>query len=146
VLVAEMLERARGRFAARADADGRSITVRAPARLRWSVDPERTDSVLGNLVENALRHGAGDIVLAADGNGETLRIEVTDHGPGFPPQFARDAFERFSRAESGRTSGGAGLGLAIVKAIIEAHGGTVAAGSASPGPGATVTITVPRVG
>ena len=52
---------------------------------------------------------------------------MRDHGPGFPPGFLEHAFERFSRADSGRSSGGAGLGLAIVQAVAVAHGGAATA-------------------
>ena len=65
-------------------------------------------------------------------------IRVTDEGPGFPDDFVPRAFERFSRADEARTSGGAGLGLAIVDAVARAHSGGVSAS------GSTVTIVLPR--
>ena len=65
-------------------------------------------------------------------------IRVTDEGPGFPDDFVPRAFERFSRADEARTSGGAGLGLAIVDAVARAHGGSVSAS------GSTVTLVLPR--
>jgi two-component system OmpR family sensor kinase len=70
-----------------------------------------------------------------------VRIAVRDHGPGFPPEFAGRAFERFARPDTGRSGGGAGLGLAIVDAIARAHGGTAAIAPADPG--ARVTIALP---
>ena len=54
-----------------------------------------------------------------------MSLEVADDGSGFAAGFETSAFERFTRADEGRTGGGAGLGLAIVKAVAEAHGGRV---------------------
>jgi signal transduction histidine kinase len=67
---------------------------------------------------------------------------VADEGQGFPPGFDQRAFERFSRAEAGRSMPGTGLGLAIVKAIAEAHGGAAVAANAEPR-GAVVTLRLP---
>lgn len=139
VAVGELLARTRSRFAGMAAAEGRAIETECDATLSWSLDPGRIETVLGNLVENALRHGAGTIRLGARDDQGELVIVAADEGPGFPPQFADQAFDRFARAESGRTSSGAGLGLAIVKAVVEAHGGTVSVGVA-PGGGAQVTV------
>ena len=125
VAVAELLERTRRRFAGRAAEEGRSITIDAEAALRWPLDSARIEAAVGNLVENALRHGAGAVGLSAERQGRELAITVVDEGPGFPPNFAAQAFERFARAESSRTSSGAGLGLAIVRANAQAHGGRV---------------------
>jgi len=72
-------------------------------------------------------------------------LEVLDDGPGFPPDFLPDAFDRFSRADGARAEGaGSGLGLAIVAALAGAHGGTVAA-SNQPGGGACVRIEFPTI-
>jgi len=142
VAVAELLERTRARFAARAGEEGRAIRIEAPRGLEAEIDLLRIEGALSNLIDNSLRYGGGDIVLRASGTGAgDARLEVSDGGPGFPEGFAEVAFERFSRAESGRTTRGNGLGLAIVKAIAEAHGGRA---EVVPGEGgATVAIDVP---
>ena len=76
-----------------------------------------------NLVDNALRHGEGEVTLAARPAPGGAEVEVSDEGAGFPAEFRDRAFERFTRGDEARTRGGAGLGLAIVRAIAEAHGG-----------------------
>jgi heavy metal sensor kinase len=113
------------RFQRRAADDGRSIHVDAP-ELRVEADRVRLEQALVNLVENALRHGAGTITLTETPAPSAVEIHVADEGRGFPDSVAETAFERFTRGDPARTSSGAGLGLAIVKAVIEAHGGTVA--------------------
>jgi signal transduction histidine kinase len=93
-------------------------------------------SVLSNLVDNALRHGAGkpvEVTLSA--RQERLSIAVRDHGSGISPANQARLFQRFFTTE--RDRGGSGLGLATVKAIAEARGGSV---SAETGPsGSTFT-------
>ncbi|MCZ4495487.1 MAG: integral rane sensor signal transduction histidine kinase, partial [Thermoleophilia bacterium] len=113
------------RFAARASQDGRTITIDSPD-LTISADPIRLTQALSNLVDNALRHGQGAITVHAQLRppGE-LVINVRDEGPGIDPAFATHAFDRFTRAESSRTSAGAGLGLSIAQAIAAAHDGDV---------------------
>ena len=76
--------------------------------------------------------------------GSDVRLRVRDHGPGLPTGNGEELFERFWRAEGGRERGraGAGLGLAIVAAIVEAHGGRVAASDA-PGGGARFDVVLP---
>jgi two-component system OmpR family sensor kinase len=126
VRVRELLGRAADRFSDRARERGREIAVEAPADLEADLDPLRARQALGNLIDNALRHGAGEIRLSARERDGAVEIEVSDAGPGFPPELVPRAFERFSRGDSARTRGGAGLGLAIVSAIAEAHGGSAA--------------------
>jgi signal transduction histidine kinase len=139
--VADLLERVRARFSARAEGDGRTIEVRAPGDLEWTLDADRVRSMIGNLIENSLRHGGGTIRLTAAKTGDDLRLEVHDEGPGFQPDFVPKAFERFTRAESGRTTPGTGLGLAIVAAIAEAHAGRAEIESGDRG--AAVVVTLP---
>jgi len=121
--VAELLGGVRDRFAGRATRRGRAILVEVEPDLSLIADPLRLRQALGNLVENALRHGDGDIMLVGRGAAGGLEIDVADEGPGFPPHLAARAFERFARGDRARTGEGVGLGLAIVQAIAEAHGG-----------------------
>ena len=100
---------------------------------------------MANLVDNALRYGAGDVTLSATALDGVVELHVTDQGEGFPPGFVAHAFERFSRADQARTAGGAGLGLSIVRAIAEAHGGTAQARNVDTG-GADVWITLRHSG
>jgi heavy metal sensor kinase len=120
------------RFERRAREDGREIEVAANG-AHLNVDRLRVEQALGNLVENALRYGEGTVRLG----GDTHSLRVSDEGAGFPPGFAPRAFERFTRADESRGTGGAGLGLAIVAAVAEAHGGSASVA------GTTVTIQLP---
>jgi two-component system, OmpR family, sensor kinase len=128
----ELLEGVRARFADR----GRAIHVAADPDVRFTADRLRLRQALGNLVDNALRHGSGDITLTArDG-----ALEVSDEGAGFSPDIADRAFDRFARGDGARTGPGTGLGLSIVQAIAEAHGGSA---SIVPAGRATVRIALP---
>lgn len=104
--------------------------------------------VMRNLIENAVRHApAGTTVtvrVSTDHDGPVVR--VVDEGPGFPPEFAAHAFDRFTRADESRTraTGGAGLGLAIARGLVEAHGGRIwIGGSGTDRRGGEVVFTVP---
>ena len=132
-----LLDGVRDRFADRAAERGREIRVEAANGLALTADPLRMRQALGNLVDNALRHGDGDVVLRARARDGGVALEVSDGGPGFAPDIAGRAFERFARGDVARTRGGTGLGLAIVRAIAEAHGGSAALD------GATVRIWMP---
>ena len=130
----ELLERVRDRHAPDA-------AVEAADGLVVHGDPLRLEQALGNLLDNAVRHGGSAIELAAEERNGAVRLHVRDDGPGFPDDLA--AFERFTRGDSARSRGGAGLGLAIVAAIARAHGGTAGAAARSGG-GADVWIELPR--
>jgi signal transduction histidine kinase len=111
-----------------------------------TVDPDRIQEVLGNLLGNALRHTAsgGAVAVAARPGDDKKRseavIEVKDTGSGFPEASAERIFDRFEKAPD---STGSGLGLTIARAIVEAHHGTLTAQSAGPGRGASFTIALP---
>jgi two-component system, OmpR family, sensor kinase len=143
----ETFETVERRFARRAEEAGRRIEVTGGADLELRADLLRLDQVIGTLVDNALRYGAGTIALAArrageaGAPGEAIEIHVTDEGDGFPPEFLPRAFERFSRAPGVR-DGGAGLGLAIVATVAEAHGGSAGAANRPEG-GADVWLSIP---
>jgi signal transduction histidine kinase len=136
----EILSGVRDRFADRAADRGRRIRVAAENGLILSADPLRMRQALGNLVDNALRHGDGDVVLRAGESVGGAELSVSDSGPGFDPAIVDTAFERFTRGDRARARGGAGLGLAIVRAVVEAHGGSV---EIVDGTGATVRLRLP---
>jgi len=112
-------------------------------------DEHRLHQVLANLLSNAAKHTPEGttvtVALAASEKPQTVRVSVTDSGPGIPADLQPALFERFVRGDSARSNGGAGtgLGLAIVHAVITAHGGTV---SVTSWPGRTsFVVTLPRL-
>jgi two-component system, OmpR family, sensor kinase len=138
----ELLETVAGRFAA--DSTGRRVRV-AGGTLPIPLDGDRTrlEQALSNMVDNALRHGAGDVLLSAGASDGVVELHVVDRGDGFAPGFIDHAFERFSHAAEARSRGGAGLGLAIVAAVATSHRGTAHALN-QPGGGADVWLELPR--
>jgi signal transduction histidine kinase len=110
-------------------------------------DPQRLAQVLGNLLDNALRHTphGGQVDIAATADHDDLTITVTDDGDGIIAEHLPHVFERFYRVDAARDreQGGAGIGLAIAKALVEAHHGRITASSSGPGTGTTFTITLP---
>jgi len=139
---AELLASAISRFQWRAEAAQRSLTSDLEPDTRLSGDRLRLEQALANMVDNALRHGRGEVRLALTPSNGGIELHVTDMGPGFPPDFLRHAFERFSRDTRGREGSGAGLGLAIVDAIAKAHGGEAHAAN-RPSGGADVWLVLP---
>ncbi len=117
------------------------------------------DQILGNLVENAVRHGAGTVTIvvqpaddldprtasragaqgAAGALAPAVAVSVRDEGDGVPPELVPRIFRQFWRA---KRRGGAGLGLYIVKGLVEAHGGSITVQRA-PGGGAEFRFTMP---
>ena len=117
----------------------------APQLPSLTVDPDRIGQVLGNLLDNALRHtpSGGQVHVRASAAAGEVTLEVADTGPGIPSEHLPHVFERFYRADTARdrASGGSGIGLAICKALTEAHGGTITATSTAAG--ATFVATLP---
>lgn len=115
-------------------------------------DEARLQQVLGNLLSNALRHaGHGDVpdpevrlLVSVPESAGVVRVSVADNGPGLSPEAQQHVFDRFWRADAGRSRdrGGSGLGLAISRGIVLAHGGQIWVESA-PGQGATFTFELP---
>jgi len=140
---ATLLESVARRFEWRAQESGRRLLAAETSRLEFVADRIRLEQALGNLVENALRYGAGDVELSASTADGVVELHVTDRGAGFPPEFLERAFERFTRPDAARPRGGTGLGLSIVRVIAEAHGGTAHAANRAGG-GADVWIALPR--
>ncbi|QMU76352.1 PAS domain-containing protein [Streptacidiphilus sp. PB12-B1b] len=108
-----------------------AIRVQEPLPPLWA-DADKIDQVLGNLLENAVRHGEGTVTIEVQSEKAALApgqvrewtvVTVSDQGAGIPEESIPRVFTRFWR---GSKRGGTGLGLYIVKGIVEAHGGSIA--------------------
>lgn len=125
-----------------------ALVCRAPEGLpALSVDAERINQVLNNLISNALRYTppGGRIGLAAQQQGEQIILTIQDNGAGIAAEHLPFLFDRFYRADPARTEtdGESGLGLAIARSIVEAHGGALRVTSPGVGQGATFSIHLP---
>lgn len=116
----------------------------APATLAG--DPEHVREVVDNLVGNALKYGgaAGPVQVTVRAEGDHLRLDVRDCGPGIPEGEQAALFERWSRTDAAKAAllPGLGLGLSIVKRLVLAHGGLLGVSSCA-GEGATFWVTFP---
>jgi PAS domain S-box-containing protein len=140
-----------GRVAA-GDAEDR-FRLEVPGGLpeTW-LDADKIDQILGNLVENAVRHGAGIVTIVIEpalmDDAAAVAVSVRDQGEGISPDVAPRVFRQFWRGKPrgasrrGQHGGGTGLGLYIVKGLVEAHGGTIDVHRA-PGGGAEFRFIVP---
>ena len=137
-------ERARkliaGRVAAGEPEDRFRLRVVDGMPETW-LDADKLDQILGNLIENAVRHGAGTVTVVVEpaAGGDAVAVSVQDEGEGIAPDLASRVFRQFWR---GKRRGGTGLGLYIVKGLVEAHGGSITVGRA-PGGGAEFRFTMP---
>jgi signal transduction histidine kinase len=112
------------------------------------VDRVRIGQVLGNLLDNALRHtpaGGAVTVAARPVRRDLVALSVTDTGEGIPAEHLAHVFERFYRVDPSRdrAHGGSGIGLTIARSLAEAHGGRVTVSSAGEGAGTTFTVLLP---
>ena len=149
-----------GRVAAGDAEDRFEVEVRDGLPETW-LDADKIDQILGNLVENAVRHGAGIVTIvvepahldetavqACDSAPDAAAVSVRDQGEGIAPDVAPRVFRQFWRGKPrggsrrGQHGGGTGLGLYIVKGLVEAHGGTIGVRRA-PGGGAEFRFIVP---
>ena len=131
-----------GRVAAGDPADKFRVEVRGELPETW-LDADKLDQIMCNLIENAVRHGAGTVTtvvesLPSAGAGG-VAVSVRDQGQGISPELAPRVFRQFWRA---KRRGGAGLGLFIVKGLVQAHGGDITVQQA-PGGGAEFRFTMP---
>jgi two-component system phosphate regulon sensor histidine kinase PhoR len=121
---------------ARGFAPNAQITVDVPGDIKVLGTRDGLDHVVQNLVDNAVKYGAGaPVAVRASRDGAKVRVIIEDTGPGIPKGNEERIFERFFRIDAGRSreQGGSGLGLAIVKSHIEAMGGRIWFEHAEPG-------------
>ncbi len=136
-----------------ADAVGDSMAVASSHHLTLVAggpvvvigDSERLAQVAHNLVRNALAHTpeGSEIGVSTGVAGRMGYIQVSDNGPGIPPEAAARVFDRFYQGDPSRAGVGTGLGLAIVTAIASALEGTAEVVTTPPGSGATVIVKIP---
>jgi PAS domain S-box-containing protein len=129
------------------DKYGQNLVISLPDSIPpVFADPRRTLQVLVNLISNASKYGPADaeIALCAGVSSDQVRVEVSDQGPGIPPEQRRDLFRRFAYPQATPEHGkvGIGLGLSVVKAVVEAHGGQTGVEDRSQG-GSTFWFTLP---
>ena len=135
-------------FRARAEAKGVGLTVEAAENLPLAlIDRQRTQQIIGNLLDNAIRHtsGGGRVsVHVYEPRPGVVSVAVQDKGEGISEDDLPLIFERFHRIDPSRTraTGGAGLGLTIAKRLVEAQGGTISADS-EVGKGARFIVELP---
>ncbi|MDX6504181.1 MAG: hypothetical protein QOE29_1306 [Gaiellaceae bacterium] len=98
-----------------------AVEIAIPRNLTIETDRDALDQIVSNLVVNAYRYGAAPVRLEAEARDRHFRLAVEDSGPGVPPDFEQQLFERFERA--GSSKGGAGLGLSIARLYAHALGG-----------------------
>jgi signal transduction histidine kinase len=131
-----------GRVAAGESEDRFRLHVSPDVPETW-LDADKIDQILGNLVENAVRHGAGIVSIVVEraySDGDlAVAVSVRDQGEGISPELAPRVFRQFWR---GKRRGGTGLGLYIVKGLVEALGGVITVGRA-PGGGAEFRFILP---
>ena len=137
------------RFGPGARARGIAIDL-PPGTVVALADRDRVGQILSNFLSNALRHAPdGSRITVSAGPGpaaeRSVRVAVSDEGPGLAPDQLEAVFERFYRVDAARsrTAGGSGIGLAIVRALAEAMGGRAWAESSGPGSGATFWLELP---
>jgi two-component system phosphate regulon sensor histidine kinase PhoR len=145
--VCAVLERIQRDFAVRDAAAAARLQLSCGGDLRVRLNPALIEQAVGNLIDNALKYSPSEstVDVACTSDADTVRISVTDRGPGIGTEHLPRIFERFYRVDKARSRqmGGTGLGLAIVKHIAQAHRGRVDVAS-EVGTGSTFTIILPR--
>jgi signal transduction histidine kinase len=142
---AALLQEAAASIRPRADDKGVAVCVEAAPDLpSVSVDRQRLNHALGNLLDNALKYTerGGRITLTGSADVENVTLTVADTGVGIPPESLPHIFEKFYRIPGQSRDGSTGLGLAIVREIVTAHGGAITCDS-QPGAGTVFRLTLP---
>lgn len=120
-----------------------TIDVAGQRGQRVRVERQDLDEMLGNLIENAAKYGAGRVFVTVEEKGEFVELIVEDDGPGIPADQRQAIFERGARLDTGKP--GTGLGLAIVRDVAEIYGGSVALEESEDLGGLLVRLSLPGV-
>lgn len=128
-------------FAPAAIARDFDLALEAPEQLIWRIKIESFQSILHNLIDNAIRYGrtGGQIVVRLEETAERIQLSVSDDGPGIAPAEHGRVFDRFYRGE-GQDAPGTGLGLAIVKKAVSNLGGHICLGAGLQGRGVSFIV------
>jgi signal transduction histidine kinase len=123
---------------------GGLVTYSGPDRLLMRLRPVALKRAVGNLLDNAVKHGGG-ARISLEETPEAVTVRVEDDGPGIPEEALEAVFEPFHRldASRGRGTGGTGLGLAIARQVVRGHGGTICLSNRPQG-GLVATVRLPR--
>jgi len=137
-----------------ADEKGLALKIEAGAPLPVRGNRELVTQALANLVDNAIKYACphdaevngtpADVVVAATGEGDRIRLSVSDHGPGVSAGDRERVVQRFVRLEQSRSEPGSGLGLSLASAVAHLHGGELRL--EDNGPGLKATLDLPRDG
>jgi signal transduction histidine kinase len=124
---------------------GSLLAIEAPEPIPVHCDRYRLEQILTNMLSNAIKYGKGrPIEVRVVAQGDSVDVEVRDHGIGVAPEDRQSIFEKFERAPAARNYGGMGLGLYISRCLAEAHGGSIFVAT-TDGEGATFVLRIPRL-
>jgi hypothetical protein len=116
-----------------AEESGMTLGVEAEGRLPVRGHRELVSQALANLVDNAIKHGAGEVKISARREGDQVWLTVADRGPGIPEEDRARVLERFVRLEASRSRPGSGLGLSLAAAVAHLHGTEIKLEDNAPG-------------
>jgi signal transduction histidine kinase len=125
----------------------RAVRVESAGRVRVRADPEQVETILGNLVSNAIKYSpdGSDVTITVREEPGWVAVDVTDHGEGIPEEDVLKLFQPFGRLPRAVAAGiqGTGLGLHLSRGLAQAQGGDIEV-SSRPGEGSTFTLRLPR--
>jgi len=116
-----------------AEENDRKIVLEIGPDVHVHADRQLLAQALANLVDNALKHGAGPVTISLAREAATIRLTVSDRGPGVPPEERKRVLDRFYRGDRARATSGSGLGLALAASVVRLHGGTIELDDNAPG-------------
>jgi signal transduction histidine kinase len=125
---------------------GHAVRYEGPAHLTWTCRPGVMTRAIGNVVDNAVKHGSAVTVALRTRDDGAVEIDVADDGPGIPTSLHEKVFAPFFKGDNARSSahrGGFGLGLSIARDVVKSHGGEIGLLGRAPR-GLIVRLSLPR--